>query len=185
MTTIIGISGSLRKGSFNAAFLNAAVQLAPDNCEIEVEHINGIPLYNEDIEASEGIPPVVAQLKNRIASADGLLLVTPEYNHSIPGVFKNTIDWLSRPPDDISRVFGNRPVGLIGTSIGPFGTILSQVSWLAVLRALGTRLWFGRTLYVSDASHVFDESGELIDQVTRDRLQAYLAGFSEFVRQIK
>ena len=185
MTTIIGISGSLRKGSFNTALLNAAVQLAPGSCKIEVGHISGIPLYNGDIEASEGIPSVVAQLKDRIASTDGLLLVTPEYNHSIPGVFKNTIDWLSRPPDDISRVFGNRPVGLIGTSIGPFGTILSQVSWLAVLRALGTRLWFGRTLYVSDASHVFDESGELIDQVTRDRLQAYLAGFSEFVCQIK
>ncbi len=185
MTTIIGISGSLRKGSFNTALLNAAVQLAPGSCKIEVGHISGIPLYNGDIEASEGIPSVVAQLKDRIASTDGLLLVTPEYNHSIPGVFKNTIDWLSRPPDDIGRVFGNRPVGLIGTSIGPFGTILSQVSWLAVLRALGTRLWFGRTLYVSDASHVFDESGELIDQVTRNRLQAYLAGFSEFVRQIK
>ncbi len=185
MTTIIGISGSLRKGSFNTALLNAVVQLAPGSCKIEVEHINGIPLYNGDIEASEGIPSVVAQLKDRIAGSDGLLLVTPEYNHSIPGVFKNTIDWLSRPPDDIGRVFGNRPVGLIGTSIGPFGTILSQVSWLAVLRALGTRPWFGRMLYVSDASHVFDESGELIDQITRDRLQAYLAGFSEFVHQIK
>ncbi len=185
MTTIIGISGSLRKGSFNTALLNAAVQLAPESCKIEVEHINGIPLYNGDIEASEGIPSVVAQLKDRIASTDGLLLVTPEYNHSIPGVFKNAIDWLSRPPDDIGRVFANRPVGLIGTSPGPFGTILSQASWLAVLRALGTRPWFGRTLYVSDASHVFDESGELIDQVIRDRLQAYLVSFSEFVRQIK
>ena len=163
MTTIIGISGSLRKGSFNTAFLNAAVQLAPESCRIEVEYIGRIPLYDGDIEAPEGIPSVVAQWKDRIASTDGLLLVTPEYNHSIPGVFKNTIDRLSRPPDDIGRVFGNRPVGLIGTCIGPSGTILSQVSWLAVRRALGTRPWFGRPLHVSDASHVFDESGELID----------------------
>ena len=181
MTTIIGISGSLRKGSFNSSLLNAAVELAPDNCKIEIEHISGIPLYNGDIEASEGNPSIVAQLKDRIAGADGLLLATPEYNHSIPGVFKNAIDWLSRPPEDIGRVFGNRPVGIIGASIGTFGTILSQAAWLAVFRALGTRPWFGRTLYVSDASHAFDESVKLIDQITRDRLRSYLAGFYEFV----
>jgi len=78
-----------------------------------------------------------------IAAADGLLLVTPEYNNSIPGVFKNAIDWLSRPPADISRVFGGKPVAIIGASPGGFGTILSQEAWLPVLRTLGTKPWFG------------------------------------------
>jgi NAD(P)H-dependent FMN reductase len=185
MITILGISGSLRKGSFNTALLNAAIELAPEGCRIEAGHVSGIPLYDGDTEASEGIPAAVMRLKDRIAAADGLLLVTPEYNNSIPGVFKNAIDWLSRPPEDIGRVFGNRPVGVIGASTGSFGTILSQLAWLAVLRALSTRPWFGRTLYVSNASNVFDESGKLINHVTRDRLQAYLVGFVEFVRQAR
>ncbi len=82
-------------------------------------------------------------------------------------------------------MFSNRPVGFIGASTGSFGTTLSQAAWLAVLHALDTRSWFGRTLCASNASHVFDESGKLIDQVTRDRLQAYLAGFVEFMRQAR
>ena len=184
MITILGMSGSLRKRSFNTALLNTAIELAPEDCRIEVGHVSGIPLYDGDTEASEGIPPAVMRLKDRIAAVDGLLLVTPEYNNSIPGVFKNTIDWLSRPGEDINRVFGSRPVGVIGASTGSFGTILSQLAWMAVLRALGTRPWFGRTLYVSNASNVFDDSGKLVDQLMRDRLQAYLVGFVAFVRQV-
>jgi NAD(P)H-dependent FMN reductase len=126
MTRIIGISGSLREGSFNAALLRAAAEVAPEGCTLDIATIKGIPLYNADVEESEGIPPGVSELKDRIADSDGLLMVTPEYNNSIPGVFKNAIDWLSRPPDDIPKVFGNRPVGLIGATPGLFGTVLSQ-----------------------------------------------------------
>ena len=99
----------------------------------------------------EGIPSRVAELKERIASADGLLLVTPEYNDSIPGVFKDAIDWLTPPPADIPRIFGGRPVALIGASPGRFGTVLSQSAWLPICRTLGTRPWFEELLYVGGA----------------------------------
>src|SRR5262245_61149336 len=100
MATVIGISGALRRGSYNAALLRGAVELAPAGLSIEVASIREFPLYDGDLEAEHGIPAPVRALKDRIASADGLLLVTPEYNNSIPGVFKNAIDWLSRPPND-------------------------------------------------------------------------------------
>ena len=109
MTKLIGISGSLRQGSFNSALLQAAAGLAPGGTELTIATIRGIPLYDGDLEAAEGIPEPVKALKEAIVAADGLLLATPEYNNSIPGVFKNAIDWLSRPPADIKRVFGGMP----------------------------------------------------------------------------
>jgi NAD(P)H-dependent FMN reductase len=181
MNTIIGIAGSLRKASYNAALLRAATDLAPPGCRIEVASIRGIPLYDGDVEASDGIPPAVTELKSRIASADGLLLVTPEYNNSIPGVFKNAIDWLSRPPDDIDRVFGGRPVGIMGATPGMGGTRLSQTAWLPIIRTLGMSPWFGETLFLSSASRVFDESGVLVDEKVKRRLAAYMNGFAAFV----
>jgi chromate reductase, NAD(P)H dehydrogenase (quinone) len=185
MARIIGISGSLRAKSFNAALLRAAAGLAPAGTTIEIETIKGIPLYDGDVEAASGLPSVVAALKDRIAGADGLLLVTPEYNNSIPGVFKNAIDWLSRPDTDIARVFGGKPVGMMGASPGRFGTLLSQTAWLQVLKTLGTRPWFGQTLYVGGAHKLFDASGNLADDDTRKRLQNYLRGFAAFVENGK
>src|SRR4030095_10594688 len=114
--------------------------------------------YNGDVEA-EGIPQRVTELKRAIAEADGLLLSTPEYNNSIPGVLKNAVDGLSRPTSDIKTVFGGKPVALMGASPGGFGTVLSQNAWLAVLRTLGTKPWFGGRLLVSRAPTVFDEQG--------------------------
>jgi len=180
---IIGICGSLRNGSFNASLLRTAVEECPPGATIEVESIRGIPLYDGDVEAAEGIPGRVKELKDRIASADALLLVTPEYNNSIPGVFKNAIDWLSRPPADIPRVFADRPVGLIGASPGRFGTLMAQTAWQPVLRTLGTRPWFGEFLYVGGAGKVFDQTGKLIDDDTRKRLRSYLNGFVSFIGQ--
>src|SRR3546814_20364 len=109
-----------------------------------------------DVEEEEGIPQSVADLKEAIAKADGLLLATPEYNNSIPGVFKNAIDWASRPPADIPRVFAAKPVAVIGASPGGFGTILAQDAWLSVLRTLGAQLWSGSRLMVSGAGKAFD-----------------------------
>lgn len=181
MTTIIGIAGSLRVGSFNAALLRAAAPLMPAGARLEIATIKGIPLYDGDIEANEGIPPTVSTLKDRIAAADGLLLVTPEYNNGIPGVFKNAVDWLSRPPADSARVFANRPVAVIGASPGGFGTILAQDAWLPVLRTLGTQPWFNGRLMVSRAGSVFNEQGELVDEKIKAQLQQFLRGFVDFV----
>jgi NAD(P)H-dependent FMN reductase len=179
---ITGISGSARRGSLNTALLNAAVGLVPEGVELRARTIASIPLYNGDAEAQSGIPAAVADLKEAIASADALLLVTPEYNNSIPGTFKNAIDWASRPNADISRVFGGKPVALIGASPGGFGTLLSQTAWLPVLRTLGCNLWNGGRLMVSSAHKVFDEEGQLVDPTTIKRLRAFLDGYTDYVR---
>jgi NAD(P)H-dependent FMN reductase len=177
---LIGLSGSLRQSSLNSSLLRAAATLMPDGSELIIKSIRGIPLYDGDVEAASGIPELVTDLKNAIAAADGLVLVTPEYNNSIPGVFKNAIDWLSRPPADIKRVFGGKPVALIGASPGGFGTILSQNAWLPVLRTLGAELWSGGRMMVSRAPSVFDESGTLTDQNTREQLRGFLQGFAAY-----
>jgi NAD(P)H-dependent FMN reductase len=124
---------------------------------------------------------MVTALKDRVAAADGLLLVTPEYNNGLPGVFKNAVDWLSRPSSDIPRIFGGKPVALIGASPGNFGTILSQAAWLPVLRTLGADYWAGGRLLVSHAGQAFDDEGNLIDELVRERLGAYLAGFVAYI----
>jgi NAD(P)H-dependent FMN reductase len=181
MIRIVGLSGSLRRGSYNTALLRAAARLMPADAELIVRTVAGIPLYDGDLEAANGIPPVVAELKDLIAGADGLILATPEYNHGIPGVFKNAVDWLSRPAVDARRVFGAKPVSLVGASPGGFGTIQAQAAWLPTLRTLGTRPWFGGRLYVASADDVFDAQGDIGDARTREQLQAFLAGFVAFV----
>jgi NAD(P)H-dependent FMN reductase len=178
---IIGIAGSLRKASINAALLRAAADRAPTGTVVEVASIAGIPLYDGDLESERGIPDAVTTLKDRIAEADGLLLVTPEYNNSMPGVLKNAIDWLTRPAKDIPRVFGGKPVALMGTTPGMGGTRLSQSAWLPVLRTLGTRAWSGKQLYVSGAAQVFDAGGSLVDEKIKRLLSDFMAGFSAFV----
>ena len=182
MTAIVGIAGSLRQGSFNASLLRAAVALAPEGCTIRVETIAGIPLYNGDDEAKSGIPQAVTKLKDAIAAADGLLFVTPEYNNSVPGVLKNAIDWCSRPPADIARVFAGKPVAIAGASPGGFGTILAQNAWLPVFRTLGADLWSGGRLLVSRAGGIFDDQGAIKDAPTRDSLRKFLEGFAKYVR---
>lgn len=180
MEKIIAISGSLRNKSFNTAILRAA-QKIPLNKEIELVSIKDIPLYNGDIEAEEGIPGVVENVKAKLASAKGLLISTPEYNHSIPGVLKNAIDWLSRPPQDVSRVFSHKKVGIIGVSTGRLGTAFSQKSWLSVFSRLKVNCYFGHTLMVPEAHTIFNEAGELVDENTKELLKEYLVGFSQFL----
>ena len=183
-TTIIGIAGSLRRGSFNAALLRAAAEAVSPATRLEIASIREIPLYDGDVEAEKGVPDAVQKLKDRIASSNGLLLVTPEYNNSLPGVFKNAIDWLSRPAKDIARVFGDRPVALMGATPGSGGTILAQSAWLPVLRTLGTRPWFGARLLVSGAGKVFDAAGNLVDEHVRSQLKSFMAGFEQFIGRI-
>jgi NAD(P)H-dependent FMN reductase len=149
---------------------------------LKIASIADIPLYNGDDEARSGIPAAVTHLKDAIASADGLLIVTPEYNNSIPGVTKNAIDWLSRPGSDIPRVFKERPVAIAGASPGGFGTILSQNAWLPVFRTLGVDLWFGGRLLVSRVSGAIDADGEISDEAVRENIKKFMHGFAEYVR---
>jgi chromate reductase, NAD(P)H dehydrogenase (quinone) len=182
MTRVLGISGSLRRGSYNSALLRAAQRLMPEDATLEIATVRGIPLYDADVEA-QGIPAAVSQLKEAIVAADGVLLATPEYNNSLPGVLKNAIDWLSRPSSDIKRVFGGKPFAMVGASAGGFGTILSQTAWLPVLRTLGTHAWFGARLMVSRSAGVFEESGALKDATVEEQLKKFLAGYVAFLQR--
>ncbi len=176
MTHILGLSGSLRTASFNTALLRAATGLMPDGATLEAGSIAGVPLYDGDLEAREGLPATVRHLQARLAAADGLLLVTPEYNNGIPGVFKNAIDWMSR--GEGLKLFVGKPVAVIGASPGPFGTTLAQNHWLPVLRTLRTKPWLEGRLMVSRAGGVFDGDGTLTDDATREKLREFLAGFA-------
>ena len=177
MAKLVGLSGSLRAASFNTGLLRAAAELVPEGSSLTVATPEGIPLYNADLEREAGMPEAVERLKAQIIAADALLLATPEYNNGIPGVLKNAIDWLSRPPSDMARVFAGRPVAVIGASPGGLGTVLAQAAWLPVLRTLGTRPWFGGRLMVSRAGGVFDAEGALTDPAVKKMLGDYLAGF--------
>lgn len=183
MTTLLGIAGSLRAGSYNAALLRAASELAPAGSQVTIASIRGIPLYDADVESETGIPDTVTALKGHIMAADGVLLATPEYNGSLPGVLKNAIDWLSRPGKDVPAVFGNRPVALVGATPGAGGTRLAQAAWLPVLRNLGMRPWFGKLLYVTGAAQAFDASGRLVDEKIRELVTQFIAGFVSFVNR--
>lgn len=181
MPTIIAFSGALRRGSYNAALLRAAALAAPPDLTIEVASIRDIPLYDGDLESEQGIPEPVRALKDRIAASSGLLLVTPEYNNSIPGVMKNAIDWLSRPASDIPRVFGGRRVAMMGATLGQGGTALAHAAWLPVLRTLGCELWPGPRMFVSGAAKAFDADGHLVDDAIRAKLATFMSGFAAYV----
>lgn len=179
---LIGISGSLRAGSYNTALLRAAQGLTPEGVALVAGSIRDIPLYDGHLEAAEGLPEAVSILKDQIADCDGLILFTPEYNNGVPGVFKNAIDWLSRPASDIGRVFGGKPVAVLGASPGGFGTIMSQTAWLPILRTLETAPWFEGRLMVARAGSVFDAEGRLVDAEISKRLERFIAGFADHCR---
>ncbi len=175
--TILGLSGSLRRASFNAGLLRAATEVAPDGLRVQTGSIHDVPLYNGDLEKAEGLPAAVKTLQAQLEAADGVLLVTPEYNNGIPGVFKNAIDWMSR--GDGLKMWKGKPVALIGASPGGFGTILAQDHWLPVLRTLKVAFWAEGRLMVAKAGDKFDDSGTLTDDDSRKKLTAFLEGFAK------
>ena len=120
---VLGVSGSLRRGSFNTAALRTAQELAPEGMTIEIADISEIPPYNDDVRQEQGYPPPVERLRAEIAAADALLFVTPEYNYSVPGVLKNAIDWASRPPN---QPLDGKPVAIMGASPSLLGTARAQ-----------------------------------------------------------
>lgn len=180
MTKIIGLSGSLRKKSFNTALLRAAASRVDSGVTLELATLHGIPLYDGDLEAREGIPESVNALRTRIADSDGLLIATPEYNNAVPGVLKNGIDWLSRRPDERPHVFKDLPVAVIGASPGGFGTTLAQTAILPILRTLSTQLWFGGRLMVSKAGKLVNDDGDLTDEETLGKLTDFVNNFAQF-----
>ena len=184
MIRIVGIAGSWRRGSYNAALLRAARDLMPDGAKLEIAAIRDIPLYNGDVEAEVGLPDTVVEVKEAIAGAQGVLIATPEYNRSIPGTLKNAVDWTSRPPRDIPRVWGGRPVAIIGASPGPGGTRMAQAAWLPVFRRLKAQLFTSMDIQLSEAGKLFDGDGVLADERTRGELAAFLARFVDFARAV-
>jgi len=181
MKTVLAIPGSLRKASYNRSLLHAAAEIAPEDVSVVVyEGLGSLPLFDEDLEtATRGGPKPVRRLRDQLASTDGLLIATPEYNHSIPGVLKNAIDWLSRPAPN--EVLARKPVAVIGASAGPFGTRLAQSALRQVLYATESLVLPGPTLFSRDAGTLFDRSGRLIDETTLKRLAAVLSAFGDWI----
>jgi chromate reductase, NAD(P)H dehydrogenase (quinone) len=180
MVRILGIAGSLRQASFNRATLRAAQALAPEGMQIEPFDIAPIPLYNEDVR-QQGFPPPVEDLRARIKAADGLLIVTPEYNYSIPGVLKNAIDWASRPPE---QPFDNKPIGVIGASAGVMGTGRAQYHLRQCFVFLNGLVMNRPEVMIPAAQNKFDTAGSLTDQATRDFIIAHLTAFKAWVQRL-
>lgn len=184
MTTLLALSGSLRKASYNTALLRAASALCPEGVTLDLRTLHGIPVYDGDVEA-QGMPAEVTTLREAIQRADGLLICTPEYNNSIPGVLKNGIDWLSRPTAEGKKTFTGKPTALLGATPGGFGTVQSQDAMLSVLRSLSVDFWFGGRLMVSHANGVFEADGTLKDEATKELLRGFLKGFTDHIAQTK
>lgn len=178
--SILGFAGSLRSGSYNRALLRAASELAPDGMVIDIFDLAGVPLYNGDVEA-EGDPEAVDRFKQAIRAADGVLMVTPEYNHGVPGVMKNAVDWASRPPRDAP--LGGKPVGIIGASPGITGSARGQSQLRQAFEFTNSFCMPQPELLVFKAHEKFDAAGNLTDAVTADYLGRYLIAFAAWVRR--
>ena len=177
----LGISGSLRKGSFNTATLRAAAQLLPEGMTLDIADISQFPLYNEDVRAA-GFPPVVQRLREQIAAADALLFVSPEYNYSISGVLKNAIDWASRPPD---QPFNNKPVGIMGASPSLWGTARMQYHLRQCCVFLNMLPVNKPEVLIAQAASKFDAEGKLTDQTTRDVIAQHLVALRNWTRRLR
>ena len=175
---VVGFAGSLRRGSYNRALLRAATELAPPALHIVIHELDGIPLYNGDIEAT-GAPPSVVQLRDAIRQADGLLIATPEYNHGVPGVLKNAIDWLSRPPSD--SALNGKVAALMGASPGMTGTARGQSQLRQAFVFTNTYALLQPEVLVGRAHEKFDADGRLVHQATRDFLATFLQRFADLI----
>ncbi len=179
--TILGISGSLRKASYNTAALRAAKELAPPGVMLETFDIAPIPLYNEDVRA-QGFPPAVEGFRARIKAADALLIVTPEYNYSIPGVLKNAIDWASRPPE---QPFNGKPIALMGASVGALGTARAQYHLRQSFVFMNGLVLNQPEVMIGAAGTRFDAEGNLTDEKSRELISALLAGLRDWTLRLR
>ena len=175
---VVGFAGSLRRGSYNRALLRAATELAPSGLHIAIHELDEIPLYNGDVEAV-GAPPSVVELRDSIRQADGLLIATPEYNHGVPGVLKNTIDWLSRPPRD--SVLNGKVAAIMGASPGITGTARGQSQLRQAFVFTNTYALLQPEVLVGRAHEKFAADGRLVHQATRDFLGTFLQRFTDLI----
>ena len=177
---ILGISGSLRKESFNTRLLRTAISLAPDGVTIEEFDIAPIPLYNEDVRAA-GFPPAVQQFREAIRGADALLFATPEYNYSLPGVLKNAIDWASRPPD---QPFTEKPAAVMGATTGLNGTVRAQLHLRQILIGCNALFVNRPEVAIRGAADRFDATG-LTDEKGREQVKLLVAALAEWTNRIR
>ena len=183
MTTpihVLGFAGSLRKESFNRAALRAATELLPDGVTLETFDLRPIPLYDGDVEAA-GLPDPVREFRSRIAASDALLIVTPEYNYSMPGVLKNAIDWASRPPD---QPLNGKPVGIMGASRGGFGTARAQYHLRQTCVFTNMLPVNKPEVFISTAHEKFDAEGRLMDEAARRGIHMLLAALADWTRRL-
>ena len=180
-THVFAFAGSLRDGSYNRALLRAAQEEAPDGMTIELFDLTGVPLYNADLEA-EGDPERVTALKDGIRAADAVIIATPEYNHGVPAVSKNAVDWASRPPRN--SPLDEKPVGIVGASPGMTGAARGQSQLRQAFEFTNSYCMPQPELLVARAHEKFDEDGRLTDDKTRSFLQKYLSAFEAWTARV-
>jgi chromate reductase len=176
---ILGISGSLRKGSYNASLLRAAAELLPPGQTLETFDLLPLPIFNADHE--KPFPEPVAMFRERLAQADALLIACPEYNSSITGALKNAIDWASRSPQ--SPLTG-KPVAIMGASTGNFGTVRAQLHLRQILTHVGALTVTKPEVLIMRAEKAFDANGQLVDEVARGFLRDLLSALAEWTRRV-
>jgi chromate reductase, NAD(P)H dehydrogenase (quinone) len=178
---LVGLSGSLRKNSYNTAMLRAAGELLPEGMTLETVALADIPFYNSDVE-QHGLPPEVGVFRTRLASADAFLLATPEYNYSVSGVLKNALEWASRPPDP---PLSGKACAIMGASVSPLGTARGQFHLRHILVSLNASVLNAPHVDVTDAKTKFDAEGRLIDRASLDLLRQLLHELRRLTLQIR
>ncbi len=176
----LAIIGSLRRGSYNRMTYEAVRTLLPEGVTIEEAAIGEIPPFNQD-ELDEAVPAPVARLAQQVAAADGVIIISPEYNYSIPGLLKNALDWVSRLPD---QPFKDKPVAIIGASAYRLGTVRMQYHLRQVLLFLDARQLSQPEVMISFADQVFDAEGKLTDDTTREIIRTELEAFYNWIRRL-
>ena len=179
--TILGFAGSLRVGSYNKALLRAATALLPEDATLEIFDVNDIPPFNQDLEMD--MPPKVKEFKSKIRKADAIVIATPEYNYSVPGVLKNAIDFASRPYGD--NPFNDKPVAIMSASIGMLGGARAQYHLRQMFVFLNMHPVNGPEVIVTSAQNKFDSNGNLIDENTRNFLKQLLQNLVNWTRRLK
>jgi len=177
---ILGISGSLRKGSYNSGALRAAVELCPDGAEIEVFDIAPIPPFNQD--EDQAPPAIIREFKEKILSADAVLFATPEYNYSVPGVLKNAIDWASRPYGQ--SAWDGKPAAIMGASIGSIGTARAQYDLRKMMVFLNMFPINRPEVMIGNCSGKYDEQGNLTDEKTREYITQMLNSLVDWTKKL-